>query len=75
MTIDNCAALLKAYKHNIENAETDHAKEQSQKNYDMMKNHILTGKKFIDSAIRNELEGSKPSQPKKEVKDAKKSKG
>ncbi len=80
MTIENCINLLNAYKKQAENPVTEsgmvltgeegkNAREQSLKNYEMMKAHILKSRKFKDHPIIAELS-------KIEVKkDGKKSKG
>lgn len=70
MTVENCIKLLKMYKDNMNNEElSSAAREQSRKNYEMMKTHILNPKsrKFSGHAIQRELSGGKV--------DGKKSKG
>lgn len=83
MTVENCIKLLEAYKKQAENpvngvgrpyegAQRSHAKQQSQKNYEMMKKHILNSRKFKDNPILKELQGVEVKP--KEKKDGKKSK-
>ncbi len=80
MTVENCLKLLEAYKKQAENPtnesglaltgeEGKNAREQSQKNYEDMKAHILKSRKFRDHPIIAELSKSEVK------KDGKKSKG
>ena len=63
MTVENCIKLLEAYKNQAENPlnvdgnplrgdERKHAIQQSKANYENMKKHILSSKKFIGHPIR-----------------------
>lgn len=65
MTIDNCIKLLRAYEENVKKGIN---KDQSKKNYDNMKEHILNSKKFRGHPILEEL------MPKEEKNNGKKSK-
>ena len=79
MTVENCILWLEAYRKQAENpvnldngtpltgtAKT-HVIKQSKHNYEMMKKHILTSKKFEGHPIIEELSKaeSKPKQTKK----------
>jgi transposase len=71
MTVDNCEKLLKIYKENSENKDLSSvAREQSRKNYEMMKTHILKGRKFRGTDLQKSLMFKKP-----EVKKVEKPKG
>lgn len=56
MTVENCAKLLKKYKCLMEDGKTAFEREKNKENYEMMKNHILTGKKFKGTDLRKSLE-------------------
>lgn len=53
---------MNKYKENMEHGANSAIKEQSRKNYEMMKEHILKSRKFKDHPIIKELK------PKAEVK-------
>lgn len=57
MTVENSILRLKAYEKNM-NDETlkSHIRKQSKKNYDNMKAHILSGKKYKGHPIIAELQ-------------------
>lgn len=56
MTVENCIKHLKAYKENAENQSLkSDVRKQSQKNYDNMKAHILSSRKFQGTEIFKEL--------------------
>lgn len=87
MTVENCIKLLEAYKKQAENPVDEHGTPytgdmrnhsmlQSKANVEMMKNHILTSKKFREHPILDELKETPVQETKpKEKKDGKKSKG
>lgn len=67
MTVENCERLLKVYKEQSENESlSSAARAQSLKNYEMMKAHILKGRKFKGTAVYESL----TSKPKAEVKES-----
>lgn len=82
MTVDNCIKLLEAYKKQAEypvNADgamltgddRKHAIEQSKRNYEMMKQHILKGRKFQGHPIIQELQSKQIEEDKKDGKKSK----
>ena len=84
MTVENCIKLFEAYKEQAENPMgTDgnplrgdmrkHAVEQSKRNVEMMKAHMLKSKKFRDHPILQELNPIIETKS-EEKKDGKKSK-
>jgi len=77
MTVENCIALLEAYKKQAENPvnvdgamlrgdDRKHAVQQSKKNYENMKAHILSSRKFKDHPILQELQKAVKTKSKKE---------
>ena len=77
MTVQNCILRLEAYKKQSENPVNEngmaltgdmktHVIEQSKANYEMMKQHILTSRKFRGHPIIAELQDIKPAEEPKE---------
>lgn len=82
MTVETCLWLLEAYKKQSEDPVDDtgtplrgdtrkNAVQQSKKNYEMMKNHILTSKKFRGHPIIEELQKSSEEKEEKKTKSKK----
>lgn len=82
MTVENCIRLLEAYKKQTENPvnehglalhgdERKHIEEQSKANYEMMKKHILSARKFKGHPILEELQKENPVEVKKDGKKSK----
>lgn len=83
MTIENCISLLKAYKKQadfpvgdsgipLSGEEKTNVIAQSLKNYEAMKKHILSSRKFKGHSIIAELQEIKPAE--EIIEDGKKSK-
>jgi len=65
MTVENSIKLLKAYKEKMEDeTQSSAVREQSKKNYENMKAHILSGKKYQGHPIIDELKESEEKQTK-----------